>query len=441
MQSRLERQRRRQRTERIILVVGGILLLVGLVVLLYQVPAIQTRLDWRIETARVFLRSLAKPIRPVPTAMDSPAAATLHSTPLTPSPEPTPTASEQPADLTGTGQPAEPASPTTAPVPTSTKVVLAAQVSLEAPRFEGQDWNNCGPVSLSMYLNYYGWEGDQYDISDQVKPLRADRNVNIDELVNYVSQNIWWLKATYRVGGSIDQLRGLINAGFPVMVEETMYMEEEYWFNDDRWAGHYLLLTGYDDVHQTFTSQDSFVGPNRPVSYRDLDANWQAFNRAYLLVYLPEQEVMVKNVLGENWDVEKNRTKALETARLETQSEPKNPFAWFNLGSNLLYFEKYGEAAAAYDQARKLPLPQRMLRYQFGPFLAYFHTGRYDELLALAEYALSVTPNSEEALLWKGWALYRLNRQAEAAQFFQKALEIRPDYSDAVYALNFVQGQ
>ena len=26
-------------------------------------------------------------------------------------------------------------------------------------------------------------------------------------------------------------------------------------------------------------------------------------------------------------------------------------------------------------------LPQRMLRYQFGPFFAYFHTGRIDDLL------------------------------------------------------------
>jgi hypothetical protein len=32
-------------------------------------------------------------------------------------------------------------------------------------------------------------------------------------------------------------------AGFPVMIEETFMMEESYWPNDDRWAGHYLLVT------------------------------------------------------------------------------------------------------------------------------------------------------------------------------------------------------
>lgn len=433
----MERQRRRQRSERIILIAGGLLLLLGLAVLLYQLPAVRTRLDWRIETARVFVRSLVNPIQPVPTAMNAPALVVETATRQSPTTAPTPSA-------TGTAQPgdeAEPATATHAPSTTATPVVLAAQVSLQAPRFEGQDWNNCGPVSLSMYLNYYGWEGDQYDISEQVKPLRADRNVNIDELVYYVSQNVWWLKAVYRVGGDIDLLRALIHAGLPVLVEETMYMEEEFWFNDDRWAGHYLLLTGYDDVRQVFTTQDSFVGPNRQVSYQELDANWQAFNRVYLLLYPPEQEAAVQAILGPHWDAETNRKLALAAAEEEARRQPENPFAWFNLGSNLLYFEEYNEAAAAYDQARQLPLPQRMLRYQFGPFLAYFHTGRIEELLALAEYALSVTPNSEEALLWKGWALYRLDRQAEALSAFQEALEYNPNYGDAQYALNFVQGQ
>jgi len=80
-----------------------------------------------------------------------------------------------------------------------------------------------------------------------------------------------------------------------------------------------------------------------------------------------------------------------------------------------------------------------MLRYQFGPFLAYFHTLRTDDLMTLSEYALKITPNSEEAMLWRGWGMYRLGRKQEALDLFQKALEARPGYPDATYALNFVQ--
>jgi tetratricopeptide (TPR) repeat protein len=133
-----------------------------------------------------------------------------------------------------------------------------------------------------------------------------------------------------------------------------------------------------------------------------------------------------------------NRKRAIDIFQAETKANPKNAFAFFNLGTNLVYFDRYGEAFNAYDTALKLKLPQRMLRYQFGVYMTYFNTGRIDELIALCDYALEITPNSEEAMLWKGWGLYRQGRSDEALKIFQKALEARPDYSDANYAINFV---
>jgi tetratricopeptide (TPR) repeat protein len=79
-----------------------------------------------------------------------------------------------------------------------------------------------------------------------------------------------------------------------------------------------------------------------------------------------------------------------------------------------------------------------MLRYQFGPFFAYFHTGRIADLMALAKYALQRTPTSEEALLWQGWGYYRLGKTKDAIDDFQAALEQNPNYGDAQYALDFV---
>jgi tetratricopeptide (TPR) repeat protein len=78
-----------------------------------------------------------------------------------------------------------------------------------------------------------------------------------------------------------------------------------------------------------------------------------------------------------------------------------------------------------------------MLRYQFGPFFAYFHAAMTTELLAVTEYALQRTPNSEEALLWHGWALYRMGKKNEAMADWQKALEAHPGYQDAQYAIDF----
>jgi len=397
---------------------------------LLQYPTVQQRLGWRMDAAMTTVRTWINPIGGLPTPNRE--FSTLSAPPFVLAPVISPTAT--PA---GNSQAAP--TPTQIPaLPAATPTPIPSQVSLKAPEYELQDWNNCGPASLTLYLRFYGWEGDQFDISDQIKPVRADRNVNIDELTGFVSTNLPELRALFRVGGDLDLLRSFIAAGMPIMIEETFYLEENFWYNDDRWSGHYQLLTGYDDAARQFITQDSFVGPNKRVSYDTLDEHWQSFNRAYLVVYPLELETDVYALLGSNWDPETNRMHALETAQAETKKDRGNVYAWFNLGSNLTYFSRYEEAAAAYDTARDLGWPQRMLRYQFGPFLAYFHTGRNDDLLSLTKYALEVTPNSEEALLWRGWAQYRAGQRQDAVNQFNKALEARPGYADAVYGLNYV---
>lgn len=393
--------------------------------LIYQLPPVHQRLVWRLDLAQTYLRGVIHPAGPIPTPLPQPTQ--MPGITLTPTASPT----SLPPTPTQPG-PTETPLPTATPIPTS--------ISLPAPAYVKQGPNNCGPASLAMHLEYYGWEGTQDDIAQVVKPLEADRNVNPDELVYYVRNYAGWLNAEFRVGGDLDLLKRLIAAGFPVMIEESFYFDEPFWPNDDLWAAHYLLLTGYDDATQTFIGQDSFHGPDQKVSYATLDAGWKIFNRVYLLVYLPSQAATLKTILGSNWDVNLNRQHALETAQAEAARNPEDSFAWFNVGSNLVYFERYAEAAAAFDTARNLGLPQRMLRYQFSPFFAYFHTGRLDDLMSLVEYALQRTPNSEEALVWKGWGLYRQGDLQEAIESFRKALEANPNSFDARYALDFVGG-
>lgn len=396
------------------------LALVGLIV--YQIPSVNARLSWRLDIAMTYLRGVIYPVKPFPTPAEAIGLPTQPTT--TPVSSPTPVPSQPTATI----------APTSTPQPSPTPI--PAVVQLTPPLWEQQGANNCGPATLALYLRYYGWEGTQDNIAQVVKPLPEDRNVNPDELVYYVRTHAGWLSAEFRVGGDLQLLKQLIAAGFPVMIEESFFFDQPYWPNDDLWAAHYLLVTGYDDSAQTFTGQDSFHGPNQVISYATVDSYWQIFNRVYLLVYLPSQEGTLRAVLGDNWDPDLNRQHALKISQDETQSEPNNAYAWFNLGSNLVYFERYGEAASAYDTSRNLGLYQRMLRYQFGPFFAYFHAGMTTELIAVTEYALQRTPNSEEALLWHGWALYRMGKKLEAIADWQKALEYHPTYEDAQYALN-----
>lgn len=394
------------------------LILVILGGFLYQSPSIR----WQVDLALTYLRGEIHPVGEMPTPLPYPT--------LTVAPTQSPTAIPF---LTPT-QPGP--TPTLIPSPTP----LPQTVLLSAPAYEAQDWNNCGPATLAMYLRYYGWEGDQKDIAKVIKPVREDRNVNVEELVYYVRTRAGWLNAEYRVGGNVDLLKKLLANGFPVVIEESTTLDRSFWSGDDQWAGHYLLLLGYDETSQQFAVEDSFVPQKKTISYVEIDQNWQAFNRVFILVYLPSQQQQIESLLGDDWDPDLNRQRALETAQTETNLTPDNPFAWFNLGSNLVYFERYGEAAMAYDKAISLGLPQRMLLYQFGPFFAYFHSGRTNDLLNVTNYVLTLPsqPVSEEPLLWHGWALYRLGKVQEAIADWRKALEANPNYQDAIYALNFV---
>ncbi len=408
-----------------------VLILAGLIILAVgftQIPSIKSRLNWKFETGIAFVHGMIDPAGNMPTALPQPQVSVKHLFTNTPGGEQSASSTETPA--------APSASPTSFASPTP--VPLPASAAIDPPQYEKQDQNNCGPATLAMYLRHYGWDGDQFAVSDVVKPNINDRNVNVDELVYFVRTQVGWLNADYRVGGTLELLKEFIAAGMPIMIEESSLLDTKGWPDDDLWAGHYLLLTGYDDANQTFTTQDSWKGPNLQVAYTTLDSHWQAYNRVYIPVYQQDQADQVKSIIGADWDEATNRKNALETAQEEANANPSNGFAWFNVGTNLLYFDRYTEAAQAYDVALKDGLPQRMLRYQFGPFIAYFHTKRADDLMALTEYALKITPNSEEDLLWHGWAFYLKGDKQNAIAEFQKALKEHPNYSDAEYALDFL---
>ncbi|NMB60751.1 MAG: hypothetical protein GYA18_00250 [Chloroflexi bacterium] len=407
----------------------NILILISLVILLgfglYQIPRVNRLLSWRIDLAQTYIHRLFNPVESLPAPMVSrstaPVAAAPSATPLPPTSTPTPLVSP---------------TPTLVPTPIAEKTLLTPPAYDEAR--DKQDWNNCGPATLALTLRYYGWEGDQYDISKIVKPTRDDRNVNVEELVYYVRNYSGWLKAEFRVGGDIDLLKKMLAAGFPVMIEESFTTDRQYWPEDDLWSGHYLLITGYDDITRTFIAQDSEIGPNQSINYDILNDRWQGFNRVYIIVYRAEQEDLLKNILGDNWNTDKNREHALAASQQETQADPQNAFAWFNLGTNLTYFQRYSEATQAYDTARSIGLPQRMLRYQFGPFIAYFQVGRTDDLLTLTKYSLDISRTSEESMLWRGWAFYQMGDKNTALNYFRDALKIRDNYEDALWAIDYV---
>jgi len=413
---------------------------------------VQRRVDYVVLRAQ----SVAKKLRPhdlylptpdlgrvqvagPPTATPGPDKEGAHlaeQDPSRPSPAPTETS-------TGVAPAAAPASSATPaatsmpePRPTARASPLPSAVLLETDCHEPQGWNNCGPATLAMVLRFYGWTEDQYTVAASTKPDKDDKNVSPEEMMAY-AHSLGDAVAEMGYATDTDLLKRLLNAGYPVIVE-TWFIPEP----DDE-MGHYRLLTGYDDARREFITQDSYQGANQTIPYAELESLWKVFNRVYVVVTQAERAQELHALLGDGRSLSGSEAgrqamykSALDVALAEIEADPEDRYAWFNAGTNYLGLGQYEQAAAAYDRARLLKLPWRMLWYQFGPFEAYLRVGRHQDVIDLADANLHTTTNLEESYYYRGLARRALGDQNGAQQDLETALRYNPHYRQAAEALN-----
>ncbi|HEU4740396.1 MAG TPA: C39 family peptidase [Meiothermus sp.] len=308
-----------------------------------------------------------------------------------------------------------------------------ASIRLEGVRHEYQRFNNCGPVTVGMAMSFWGNRLTQYQIAPVLKPNKADKNVSPEELATYARSKGY--RVHYGVAGDLSLLKQLLAAGFAVIAESGFVVPEH------GWMGHYRLLVGYEDRSKRFFAFDSYYGPKVTLGYSDFDEMWSHFNRTYLVVYPPEEAGKVEQILGQRTNPDWMWKRALEVALSQTKAEPKNVYAWFNLGTALLEQGNVEGAVEAYDKARSLGWPWRMLWYQFGPLEAYYQAGRYTEVVRLASANLAKAPDLEESLYWRGRAQAALGNLRLAKTDLQIALKFRPSYSEAAQALKSLDAQ
>jgi tetratricopeptide (TPR) repeat protein len=290
-----------------------------------------------------------------------------------------------------------------------------------------------------MALSFWDWDGDQTSTRAYLRPNFRDvddKNVNPDEMVRYV-QEMTGLGVLSRVAGDLELLKGLVAAGFPVIIEKGFEPPGK------DWLGHYVLVTGYDDDRQRFTTQDSYIGDDFPEPYDQVSSRWRDFNFVYIVIYPPEREGEVLAIIGPHVDAEYNLRYAADLARreIETLTGRDQFFAWYNLGTNLAALSDFAGAAQAYDQAFAIyanlgeaERPWRMLWYQAGPYPAYYYTGRYEDLAELGNLTLNQAggPLLEETYYWLGMAREAQGDMEKAHYDFRKAVEINPSSTRAM---------
>lgn len=396
-----------------------------------QFPQVNERLAWRVEGLAARVRRAINPPQAVvfvPVEAPSPAPATE------PAPPPAVTRVLSPTVAPSPAAPEETATPQASPTPTTTP--LPERVVLTGIVHEYQQFNNCGPANLAMALSYWGWQGDQRDTRSFLRPnLKVDdKNVNPSEMVEFV-ERFAGMQAFVRYGGDLDLLRRLIAAGFPALIEAGHHPP------DDWWMGHYLVVSGYDDQQGKLLVQDSLVSPDLAMTYDELARGWwRDFNYVLIVVAPPERAAQALELLGPYADPQQSfQIAALKASQEIPDLQGRDQFfAWFNLGSSRVGLGDYQGAAEAYDQAFALYAdlseamrPYRLMWYVVGPYEAYYYSGRYEDVVNLANttFAWVGQPVLEESYYWRGMANLALGKQNLAITDFQKAAGLNPNYA------------
>ena len=422
-------------------------ILILLAALIYQIPFVYDRLSWRVDDLKT---RIIYAINPPDEAIFKPVGGTPAATPFIASSPDTPEPSPEGPIATDT-------------VMAITPTALPERVILDGVVYVHQHerWNYCGPANLAMALNYWGWPGDRDDIARVVKPGindpdlsfiqqgRLDKNVMPSEMIGFVAGHTDY-NIVARFGGDLDLLKHMIANDFPVMVEKGYY-EEDY-TGKVAWMGHYLFTTGYDETAAEFVVQDAYLEPGKDmrVDYQTYLEGWRSFDYLFMVIYPPERQDQVLALLGDWADPAWSYSHALEIAEEEIQTlTGVNVFyAWFNKGTSLVKMEHYLEAGEAFDQAFQVYeglidddaiRPYRITWYQTGPYRAYYFSGRYQDVINLAnDFTLATIADDslEESLYWRGLAYYALGKKALAQSDFYRAVWLNPNFEAAKFQLS-----
>jgi len=418
---------------------------------IYNIPAVNSRLAWRVDDAFARVKYFFNPPSDAVFRPSGAANLTIETAIVTARAEYMLTLTPK---ATMTPTPGATLTPTITPTP------LPATVSLKGFKYEDQlgYYNYCGPTNFSMALSYWGWNGNKSVVGKFVMPGNSyvnntpqnlDKNVMPYEFQDFIAAKVPGITSVLRYGGDVNLIKRLIAGGFPVVAEKGYY-EPDTATGKIGWMGHYQFITGYNDADSTLLVQDTYKdGPNFKIPYSKFIEGWRNFNYVFVVVYPAKREAEVMSLLGAYADESWATKHALELATAESNSLSgiDRFFAWFNIGTNHVALREYVDAATAYDYAFNLyanlggddtTRPYRMMWYQTGPYYAYYYSARYQDVISLANTTLNDTissPTLEESLLWRGRAYYMTGQTQLAVDDYRAALKVHVNWAPAVQAL------
>jgi tetratricopeptide (TPR) repeat protein len=252
-----------------------------------------------------------------------------------------------------------------------------------------QSLNNCGPASVVMALSSFGITADQEAARLALRGpdwRRGMSPVGVDPWV----RELYGLRAVWRNNGTNDLIKALISNGFAPLV--TQWMEDP---SVSRIA-HWRSVVGYDDRAGVFYSNDPMRGRYVPLAYDWFDRVWQPFSYRYLVMYRPEDEALLRAIVGDQWSDRLMRDAYYDRAKAEAARRP-------DAASLLAYGEAayqdghFDEAVAAFQQGLALGSAEGVFTLRGSYPQALRALGREAEALAVQQRLSATAPVSTVA--------------------------------------------
>lgn len=289
---------------------------------------------------------------------------------------------------------------------------------LPGAKWVPQTFNNCGPATTSMILQYFGFNVSQEETKAKLRTNPDDKNVFTYEMADYI-KNDYGISSKLLYGGDINLLKKLIANGFYVVVEDWLHPNED--------IGHVTIIRGFDDEQGVLIADDSYIGVNITYPYEIFtNSQWKPFNYEYLPIYKEESESLLKAIVGDNWDTNAMYQSAVKKAQSEVDMNQDDMYAWFNLGTSMYALEDFSGAKIAFEKSQSIGWPKRMLWYQIQPIQNYNALGEYQKAIELANISLIGNDSFAEAHLEKAIAYKGLGDNEKAREEVNIALSYSP---------------
>ena len=264
--------------------------------------------------------------------------------------------------------------------------VKAAVPAMDRPAMTHvwQSLNNCGPAAVVMALSTMGISESQEVARLALRGPDENRGMGPGPVDPWVKER-FGIRSMYRTNGTNDLMKKLVTNGFAPMV--TQWME-------DPWKSrisHWRTVRGYDDARKVFLVNDSMLGRGVPLTYDWFATNWQPFSYRYMVLYRPEEEPLLRSIIGDDWNDSRNRRNFYERTRAEALQQNTSA-AWLTFGEAAYQYGQFAEAVSAFEKGIGIGSPTGVFTLRSSYPNALRALGRHDEAAAAQGRLANLTP-------------------------------------------------